>query len=282
MDIKKLTNSYNVFYKKHNFNNTPTVWKVNDNYIKSSFIADKFRTDNAYVWQVRMGDNIKSYLDYYDKLRRIDKDFLFNKTLENGSYGCITWNINDTLISRDLLDSIIEIYYMKRHFEDLNTLNLLEIGAGYGRLCKRYTDCFPDSHFYITDGIPYSTYLSDIYLQNYNYQDKNIKLFNLEEKLKTTKIDVAINIHSFPEQNIKDVEWWISLISKYKIKYLFFVPNNPNSNPKCIDTNSGDSILDLLTKYNYTLKDYSNMFEELNINYSYKVPFFIFENCDYF
>ena len=42
-------------------------------------------------------------------------------------------------------------------------------------------------------------------------------------------------------------------------------------------TNDGNSILKILNKYNYKLKDYSNIFEELDIEYSYSVPFFIFE-----
>lgn len=278
MDISQLTQKYNNFYEKYNFNKSPTLWNIKNKYISSSFNEDNFRHDNAYVWQVRLGDNIKQYFNYYKKLKNIDELCLFNKTKEDGSFGCITWNINGILISRDLLDSIIEIYFINKHFKNLGKLNLLEIGAGYGRLCKRYSDCFPDSNFYITDGIPHSTYLSNIYLKKYGYQDKNIELYNLENKLKNLKIDLAINIHSFPEQNIKDVEWWVKLISKYKIKYLFYIPNNPESNPNAINTNSGNSILEVLNKYNYTLKHYSNMFEELNISYSYSVPFFIFES----
>ena len=34
------------------------------------------------------------------------------------------------------------------------------------------------------------------------------------------KIDIAVNIHSFPECNINDIEWWIKLINSNKIKLL--------------------------------------------------------------
>jgi hypothetical protein len=277
MILNNLIEKYNIFYINNNFNNNPTIWDIKSNYINLSFDIKNFRQDNAYLWQIRMGDNINIYLNYYNKLKKIDTLGLFNKTIEDGSYGCITWNINNILISRDLLDSIIEIYYLKKHFKDLEKLTLLEIGGGYGRLCKRYNDCFPGSNFYITDGIPQSTYLSDIYLTKYGYQNNNIELFNIENKLQNTKIDIVINIHSFPEQNIKDVEWWVSIISKYNIKYLFYVPNDPKSNPTNINTNDGNSILNILNKYNYKLKNYSNIFEELDIEYSYIVPFFIFE-----
>nr|QBK89485.1 MAG: hypothetical protein LCMiAC02_05800 [Mimivirus LCMiAC02] len=277
---KKLIDEYNNFYKNNNFNLLPTVWNTNRNYINSSFKENDFRNDNAYIWQTRLGDGEKEYTDYYYKLKKMDKLNLFSKTKENGEFGCKTWFVNKDkiLISRDLLDSIIEIYFLKQNFDNLDNLNILEIGAGYGRLCKRYSDCFQKSNYYITDGIPYSTYYSNIYLSLSNFEDKNIELYNLENKLNNIKIDIAINIHSFPEQNINDVEWWINLVHKHKIKYIFFVPNNPKSNPKFITTNNGDSILKIFNKYNYETICFSNMYNQLNIKYSYCVPFFLLEN----
>jgi hypothetical protein len=44
---------------------------------------------------------------------------------------------------------------------------------------------------------------------------------------------------------INDVEWWVKLIYTNKIKYIFYVPNNPNSNPEYMPDNRGDSILDI-------------------------------------
>ena len=95
------------------------------------------------------------------------------------------------------------------------------------------------------------------------------------------KIDIAVNIHSFPECNINDIEWWINLINSNKIKYIFYVPNNPDSTPEFMPTNTGESILNLFNKYNYKVKYFKNMYKELNIKYSYAVPFFILENDKY-
>ena len=112
MILNNLIENYNIFYINNNFNNNPTIWDIESKYINLSFDIKNFREDNAYLWQIRMGDNINSYLNYYNKLKKIDTLGLFNKTIEDGSYGCVTWNINNILISRDLLDSIIEIYYL--------------------------------------------------------------------------------------------------------------------------------------------------------------------------
>ena len=59
----------------------------------------------------------------------------------------------------------------------------------------------PNSKYYITDAIPQSTFVSKIYLND--KKDSVVNLYDIEEKVKSLKIDIAINIHSFPECNIK-------------------------------------------------------------------------------
>ena len=71
------------------------------------------------------------------------------------------------------------------------------------------------------------------------------------------------------------------VINSNKIKYIFYVPNNPDSTPNFMPNNSGESILDLFSKYNYKVKYFKDMFSELGIKYSYSVPFFILENDEY-
>lgn len=275
MNIQVLIQKYNDFYIKNHFNIQPPVWDTNTSYIQNTFNLN-FRGENAYVWQEQLGDNKLTYQNYYNILKTIDTDDLFEKTFETGSFGCISYDMDQIKISRDLLDSILEIYFLKHCFPNIENMNILEIGAGYGRLCKRFTDCYTNSNYFITDGVPQSTYFSNLYLGKNN---KNvINLFDIEEKLKSMQIDIAINIHSFPECNINDVEWWVKLIHTNKIKYIFYVPNNPNSTPDYMPSNSGESILEIFKKYNYKVKYYRNMFSELKIQYSYSVPFFILEN----
>lgn len=274
--MNNLIIKYNEFYKDNNFNLLPTVWDSNTNYIKQSFNMS-FRGDNAYVWQCQLGDDKNIYTEYYKIIKQIDTDCFLEKTKEDSSYGCISFEIENIKISRDLLDSILEIYYLKNIFPNLEKMNLLEIGAGYGRLCKRFLDCFPNSKYFITDAIPQSTFFSKIYLGKTN-EDKIINLFDIENRIKELNIDIAINIHSFPECNIMDIEWWVKLLYTNKVKYIFYVPNNPNSNPEYMPSGNNDSIYDVYIKYGYKVKDFKNLFTELNIKYSYIVPFFILEN----
>ena len=90
----------------------PLVWK--SDLIRSRDIL-YFRGDNAYVRQLggpNMNLNIMAYAlsTYY--LESIDKLDLLIKLEEDDYFGNITFNINRRTVSRDLLDSIIEIYFM--------------------------------------------------------------------------------------------------------------------------------------------------------------------------
>tara|TARA_B100001093_G_scaffold477743_1_gene505321 strand:- start:78 stop:947 length:870 start_codon:yes stop_codon:yes gene_type:complete len=276
-NIVELINKYNEFYIKNNFNINPTVWKHKNAIVNANV---RFRGENAFLWQEKMGDNKETYVKYYKIIKSIDKDNLLNKTFECGSHGCRSYDFDNIKISRDLLDSILEIYFLKSFFSNLNELSLLEIGGGYGRLCKRYLDCVPDSKYYVTDAIPQSTFFSKIYLNE--KKTSVINLYDIQEKMKSLKIDIAVNIHSFPECNINDVEWWVKFINSNKIKYIFYVPNNPKSTPEFMPSNTEESILNLFNKYNYTVKYFKNMFSELNIECTVSsVPFFILENDKY-
>lgn len=275
--LLEIISEYDSYYRKNNFNLEPVTWNTNSSYIKNAINEKKFRNDNAFVWQLQLGDKEKDYINYYRKLQKKDSLGLFKKTFEDDSFGCINFRVDNINISRDLLDSINEIYFLKTNFKSLETMNILDIGAGYGRLCKRYLDCFPGAKYYTTDGIPHSTYLANIYLSKYGYQDFNIKLTDLDKLFQTNKIDIAINIHSFPEMNINDIEYWLKSLHKYKVKYIYFVPNNPRSNKINIPANDGKNLVPIFNKYNYKIIKYENTFEKLKIKYSYSVPYFIFE-----
>ena len=268
--MQSLIEKYNDFYKKNNFNIKPTVWNPTKSYINTSF-TDDFRRHNAYVWQINI-----NFGELYNITKKSDIFSLLDKTKENGSHGCKSLKFDNTIVSRDLLDSVMEITYLKTKLPNIENMNIIEIGGGYGRLCKRFLDCFPNSNYYVTDGIPQSTYFSKKYLKE--KEDHVVNLFDIENKLSEMQFDIAFNIHSFPECNINDIEWWIKLIHDKKIKYVFFVPNNPTSTDTFLPTNKKESILNVFTKYNYEVIDFTNVYKKHNTKYPYAVPFFILEN----
>lgn len=270
-EINILKSKYYKFYTNNNFNINPTLWDTRCNYINNSFNYN-FRQSNAYIWQSEA--DLQTYTDYYYTIKNIDADDLLDKTKEDQSYGVISYKVNNTIISRDLLDSILEIYFLKNNIKNFEQKIFLEIGAGYGRLCKRFYDCFPNIEYYIVDAIPESTFISRLYLGEPHY-NQIINLYDLQEKTQNINIDVAINIHAFPEFNYSDIEWWIAFLSAKQVRYIFYVPNNPLSNPSFMPTNKNECIQKIFQKYNYDTIVYDNIYKKLDIHYEYAVPFFL-------
>ncbi len=130
----------------------PSVWK--EGIVKPDDLQ-YFRGDNAYVWQLRGPNmNIMAYALTTFYLESIDKLGLLNKLVEDDYFGNFTFPIDNKKISRDLLDSITEIYFLEKHLNvsSLTDLTILDIGAGYGRLAHRMVSTFPNIQTYFLYG----------------------------------------------------------------------------------------------------------------------------------
>jgi len=219
----KLKQAYNEFISIEN-----NLWK--EGYIEDEHIL-YFRGDNPYVWQKRGRDlNIMSYTMTYFYLKNNDKDHILLKNNEDESFGIETFKINNQIISRDLLDSVNEIIFIKKHIliNETKKINILDIGAGYGRLAHRVVETLTEvKKYYCTDAIAESTFISEYYIKYRKLQNKIsvIPLHEVELLLEKLTIDLVINIHSFSEMDESFIKYWIKIISNKKIKYLFIIPN---------------------------------------------------------
>jgi hypothetical protein len=230
---------------------TPLVWT--DNHLSNEDML-YFRGDNAYVWQTRrFAMNIMSYAltTYYAK--SIDKLGLLEKLEEDDCLGVHTFTIDNKLISRDLLDSIIEIHFLEKHLNISSRVGLsfLDIGAGYGRLAHRMTSSLPNiSRYLCTDAFPASTFISEYYLRFRNLEGKAkvVALDEIEQVLRSSPVDIAVNIHSFSECRISAIEWWISILAKCGVKNLMIVPNPPE-----LRTNDGIDFGNIIEKHGYKM-----------------------------
>ncbi|MFG1811496.1 putative sugar O-methyltransferase [Streptomyces sp. NPDC049040] len=192
-----------------------------------------FRGDNAYVWQLRqLGDNAR--LKFFLLTRYIsslDTHKLLDRTSEDGAFGCWTFDFESLpTASRDLLDSINEIYFLERHWGLLSRedFTVVDIGAGYGRLAHRMVECVPGLTRYLcVDSIPESTFLSEHYLRYRKVDGKAtvLPLDVMEDRLATERPDLAVNIHSFSEMPISAIEAWIGLLARLGVPALMIVPN---------------------------------------------------------
>jgi hypothetical protein len=180
----------------------------------------EFRSDNAYIWQNReVQDTAYLLTAYY--AQSTDKLGIFDRFFEDGRFGAFSFDFNGKPVSRDLLDSVIEINFFAECFGN-RELRVLDIGAGYGRLGHRFSEIGRDISVMCTDAIPESSFLCDFYLK---YRRANAQMVPLDEVSKHLPVDVAVNVHSFSECTVRAVTWWLELLRDAKVPYLIIVPN---------------------------------------------------------
>lgn len=202
-----------------------SVW--NRGLLKKDLNLARFREDNAYIWQTRdVGyDLLVSYAFTTYYVKQIDSLDLLEKVDEDGLFGAVTIEMDHgKIVSRDLLDSTLEINFLERHLKlsRMPSINLLDIGAGYGRLAYRLAQSLPNLRLVLcTDAVPESTFLCQYYLEYRMVSDKakTIPLDTIEKVLEKGQIDIVTNIHSFQECSLESISWWIDLISRCGIKY---------------------------------------------------------------
>jgi hypothetical protein len=213
--------------------------KWNREFVEYEVVLPDFRGDSVYVWQERWGhagaDPEKTYLEYAEYLMSRDHRGLLGRLVEDGAFGCKTYRhpqIGD--VSRDLLDSVNEILFLDREyglFDASSGLNILDIGAGYGRLAHRMCEAgVPLQQYMCVDAVPESTYLSQGYLKYRQCTDKT-SVWRFDEFLQEShqlQIDLAIAIHSFPEMTYEAICGWLDLLVSRNVPALFLIPNNRN------------------------------------------------------
>lgn len=217
-----------------------------------------FRGDNAYVWQLQgLNGNIMGYAlaSYYAK--SIDHLGLLNRMSEDGLFGSIVLEIGGERVSRDLLDSLMEIYFLEKHLKlSSSDLTFLDIGAGYGRLAHRLLEAYPERHsFLCTDAVEVSSFLCEYYLDFRGMKPRaiSVPLDEIERTLSEKHIDVALNIHSFSECSLKAIEWWVSLLEKHRIRYLMVVPNTNESANHSMFSQDQKDYRPVIEKHGYRL-----------------------------
>jgi hypothetical protein len=183
-----------------------------------------FRSDNAYVWQGRrFSDETYLLTAYYTK--NIDRLGIFDRLTEDGMFHPFIFRFNGKLISRDLIDSVLEINFLHECLGN-RKMALLDIGAGYGRLGHRLSEACPNiDPIYCTDAVAESTFLCDFYLRFRNARARAAPLDEVEALVKQGGIDIATNIHSFSECTRASISWWLALLREGRVKHLLVVPN---------------------------------------------------------
>jgi SAM-dependent methyltransferase len=199
-------------------------------YIKQEVCARSFRGDRGYIYQLRDLNTDLHFLLTCEYVKSIDTLGLLGKLTEDGAFGAyVVRGRTGEKLSRDLLDSILEIYFLERtlSISCRKRLSILDIGAGYGRFAHRLAEAFPTVRAYCVDAIPESMIIAQKYIK-FRRLIGRVKVIPLDECgrcLMTCKIDIAVNIHSFSECPLKAIVSWLDLIARHHIAYLMIVPH---------------------------------------------------------
>ena len=247
-------------YRRLGITHAAGVW--NRKHMKK-FDLNKFRGDNIYVWQTRLHREIDYFISYIYAIKE-DQLGLRNILRESKSFGVEYYSFKDRDVSRDLIDSIIEINYLEQrlNLSNIPNLQIIDIGAGYGRLAFRLAEAYPNVKIACVDAIPLSTCISRVYLEEY-IRSKRIYVYELDQLhfLEKSKIKLALNVHSFSEMTLESVSAWVDFMVEKEIEYLFIVPNGPSltlndgTDFSRLLSNAGFEIID--TRPKYSDKDYN-------------------------
>jgi hypothetical protein len=194
-----------------------------------------FRGDNAFNYQVRGGYQEASYLLTAYYVKENDRLGLWDRLTEDGLFGAYIFDFNQTrYISRDLLDSILQINFLDRYagLSRLKQATVLDIGAGYGRLAWRMARGLTNlGHVWCTDAVPESTFLCEYFLsfRGVDQATSVVPLDCIAESIKGRQIDIVTNVHSFSECTLEGITWWLDILGRASVTYLMIIPNTPDA-----------------------------------------------------
>ncbi|HEY1078063.1 MAG TPA: putative sugar O-methyltransferase [Fontimonas sp.] len=205
-----------------------------------------FRGETPYVWQYRELPRITrlKYFIYLKYAMTQDPAKLLERLGEDGSFGCWRYEYEGLPpISRDLIDSVLEIAFLERELKVLSAKNLriLDIGAGYGRMAHRMLEACPGiTDYACVDALPESSFLCRYYLNHKKLlgRARVVPLDELPQQLKVDGFDLALNIHSFSECTHAAVEWWVKKVQELRVPYFLIIPNQPEE----MLTNEGNGV----------------------------------------
>jgi putative sugar O-methyltransferase len=154
---------------------------------------------------------------------------LLARLQEDGQFGAVNFSFNGQyVVSRDLLDSVLEINFLDRHLRiaQLPSPVFLDIGAGYGRFAYRLSTSLPNvKTVFCADAVAESTFLCEYYLKFRGVADraKAVPIDEIEAVLQQNHIDVVSNMESFAECTLESIRWWLDLIQRNRASYFMIV-----------------------------------------------------------
>jgi hypothetical protein len=147
--------------------------------------------------------------------------------VEDAAFGCNAFGYKHApdlgyVVSRDLLDSVAELHFLRSNL--VGVRRVLDIGSGYGRLAHRWTEVDPDVFVFCTDPVPVSRVVCEKYLAFRGVT--RAMVVRPEELGRLMSPDLAVNIHSWSECTLDEVVWWLDWLVERNVEHLFTIPHD--------------------------------------------------------
>lgn len=166
-------------------------------------------------------------------------------------YGGRTFDTSKGSVTRMWVDANVEIAFLRRTLTLLKDLDVLEIGAGYGRLAVMLAPLVRS--YACVDAVPISSILCRYYTAV--YAPHRVAVYDPPQFLGTPlRPSLAINIHSWNECSLAQITRWLEALDALQVRYLFTVSHGRIEDQTAYRTcESGEPSFKPLLEARYTL-----------------------------
>lgn len=187
----------------------------------------KFCTHPVYVDQMQPVAEFEKLMDGIMANGCIDREGM----TRDAEFGGRVVETRHGPVTRMWIDSNIEWDFLFRNLPmhvHQDGIRILDIGAGYGRFAVSVRPLV--QRYVCVDAVPISTEICREYCANFN---PDIEVPSLPDFLAIYKhhyrdVNVAVNIHSWNECKLEQIEAWLDIIGEIGIPYLFTVSHGQN------------------------------------------------------
>ena len=159
---------------------------------------------------------------------------------------------NGKSMSQDLANSLIEYYSIDNAISFQQIKSVLEIGGGYGRNAHVILTLNPDAKVVLVDIMPAlyvaQRYLSSVFKERPVFRARNFYCYDdVKEEMEKASIifllphqlplipdqqfDLSINISSFGEMSLDQIQWYFKQINRLTSKYFYTKQWQVSKNP---------------------------------------------------
>jgi len=203
----------------------------------------RFRGEDDYVSQAYLRNTLQRYEFSTAYVEAIDPHGWLRALSEDNKFGVKLWPVLDGVnVSRDLLDSIIELAFLEETLglRPGQAARALDIGAGYGRFAHRFTQAFAQGRIHCTDAIATSSFVCEFYTRYRGCERATVVPFDELDGLQAGQFDWAQNIHSWSECTVSWVRFWLDRVTDLRVPHLFIVPHFAGFTTRENDGSTGD------------------------------------------